>query len=170
MNKSKFKPGWYVIYTRSNYEKKIYNELKMNFKVYLPLKKTLKQWSDRKKEVEEPLYKSYVFIYLKNAIEQQKSLYVKGVNSYVNISGKPAMVTDKEIEIIKLFTGDFSNIELASYEIKVGEKRKINFGPFTGYDCFIINYDGKDKVMVSIDSLKSCISAEINKVHLAEFC
>ena len=30
---------------------------------YLPLKKVLKQWSDRKKWVEEPLFRSYIFIH-----------------------------------------------------------------------------------------------------------
>ena len=58
---------WFVIYTRSRFEKKIYQELlKINIESYLPLQKKLKQWSDRKKWVEEPLFRSYIFVKIDN--------------------------------------------------------------------------------------------------------
>ncbi|MDD7886347.1 transcription termination/antitermination protein NusG [Flavivirga sp. 57AJ16] len=167
MKSPKFRIGWYVIHTKSNYEKKVYNTLKNNFDVFLPMNKMVKQWSDRKKSVEKPLFKSYLFIHLKSPKDQLFALKTTGVYGYISIEGKPALVTDVEINSIKLFVGEFSNIQLAPFEICIGEKRRINFGPFSGYDCFVIGHKGKEKVIVRIDSLKSCISAELNKSHLA---
>ncbi|MBA0882475.1 UpxY family transcription antiterminator [Flavobacterium undicola] len=163
-----FRSGWYVIYTKSNCEKKVYDVLKEDFDVFLPLRKTIRQWSDRKKTVNTPLFKSYIFVFLKNSEDQSKALKPDGAYSYITIQGKPAIVTDKEIKSIKLFIGELLDVELAPFEICIGEKRKINSGPFLGYDCFIVDYKGKEKVVVRIDSLRSCIIAEINKIHFAE--
>lgn len=168
MKSPKYRIGWYVIYTKSNYEKKVYNTLKNEFDVFLPINKTVKQWSDRKKVVEKPLFKSYIFVHLKNEKDRLRALKVDGAYSYVSIGGKPAMVTDKEIKSMKLFIGELSEVQLAPFEICIGQKRKINFGPFSGYDCLIVDYNGKEKVVVRIDSLKCCISAELKRVHLAE--
>ncbi len=173
MNKpppKKFRVGWYVLYTKSNYEKKVYTLLKNRFDVFLPMSKIEKQWSDRKKTLEKPLFKSYIFIHLENEKDRIDVLKAEGVYNYVSIKGKPGMVTSKEINIIKLFIGELSDVQLVPFEICIGQKKRINFGPFSGYDCYIIDYDGKEKVIVRIDSLKSCISAEINKAHLAELC
>lgn len=168
MKSPQFRIGWYVIHTKSNYEKKVCNTLKNDFDVFLPMNKMVKQWSDRKKSVEEPLFKSYLFIHLKSWKDQLFVLKTEGVYKYINIEGKPALVTDAEIKAIKLFTGEFSNIQLTSFEICIGEKRRINFGLCSGYDCFIVGYKGKEKVIVRIDSLKSCISAELSKSYLAK--
>ncbi|MBJ6369750.1 transcription termination/antitermination protein NusG [Snuella sedimenti] len=170
MNISKFREGWYVMYTKSNYEKKVFQELKVHFDIFFPTTKKIVQKSQAKRVLEKPLFKSYVFIYLKNEKERLKALRTNGVFNYVNIAGKPVIVTKKEIDTIKLFIGELSNIELAPYEICIGQKRRINFGPFSGYDCYIVDYNGNDKVIVRIDSLKSCVSAELKKVHLAELC
>ena len=167
MESLKFRKGWYVVYTKSNYEKKAYDTLKNELEVFLPMKKTIKQWSDRKKTIESPLFKSYIFVYLNNEKEKLIALKANGVYSYITIQGKPAIVTEAEIKSIKLFIGELSGVELAPFDLCKGQKRKINFGPFSGYDCYIVDYDGNEKVIVRIDSLRSCISAEMNKVYLA---
>ncbi len=58
---------WYVLYTKSRNEKKLTQLLsEKGFDVYCPLQETVKQWSDRKKKVQEPIFKSYIFVHLKN--------------------------------------------------------------------------------------------------------
>ncbi|NJK87221.1 MAG: hypothetical protein HC906_15810 [Bacteroidales bacterium] len=53
---------WYAVYTRSRAEKKVYEELlRIKVEAYLPIISTLKQWSDRKKKVNEPLIRSLCF-------------------------------------------------------------------------------------------------------------
>jgi transcriptional antiterminator RfaH len=58
-----FSKNWFVFYTKSRQEKKV-NDLLLRhgFEPYLPLQKVLRQWSDRKKKVEVPLFNSYIFV------------------------------------------------------------------------------------------------------------
>ena len=54
---------WLAIYSRPRWEKKV-NQLlvEKGFESYCPLNKVRRKWSDRMKIVEEPLFKSYVFV------------------------------------------------------------------------------------------------------------
>ncbi|KFF29547.1 hypothetical protein IQ37_04805 [Chryseobacterium piperi] len=163
-----FIKGWYVIYTKSRYEKKTAQVLtEQNFKVYLPLNKTISQWSDRKKKVEKPLFSSYVFIYLETIKDYLRALAIDGVVVFIKFGDRLVRVLDEEINRIKLFLNEFSEVELrGSLEIKVGEKKKITSGPFENYECEIIKIDNKEKICVRIESLKHSILAEMHSYHL----
>ncbi|WBV56251.1 UpxY family transcription antiterminator [Chryseobacterium sp. Chry.R1] len=160
--------GWYVIYTKSRYEKKTAQILtEQNFKVYLPLNKTISQWSDRKKKVEKPLFSSYVFIYLETIKDYLRALAIEGVVIFIKFGNRLVRVLDEEIDRIRVFLNEFSDVELRnSLDIKVGEKRRITSGPFENYDCEIIKIDNKKKICVRIESLKYSILAEMHSYHL----
>ncbi|MDC8107047.1 transcription termination/antitermination protein NusG [Chryseobacterium sp. PTM-20240506] len=160
--------GWYVIYTKSRYEKKTAQILtEQNFKVYLPLNKTISQWSDRKKKVEKPLFSSYVFIYLETIKDYLRALAIEGVVIFIKFGNRLVRVLDEEIDRIRVFLNEFSDVELRnSLDIKVGEKRRIASGPFENYDCEIIKIDNKKKICVRIESLKYSILAEMHSYHL----
>jgi transcription antitermination factor NusG len=88
---------WHALYTKPRHEKKVADQLlDKRIDTYLPLRKILKQWSDRKKWVEEPLFKSYVFIHA-DAKERQRALYTYGVLKLVQFGDEPARVRDDEI-------------------------------------------------------------------------
>ena len=54
---------WHVIYTKSKWEKKVDDLLmQKGFECWCPVQKQERQWSDRKKIIETPLFRSYVFI------------------------------------------------------------------------------------------------------------
>src|ERR1700744_2834125 len=92
---------WYALYVSSRQEKKVQEGLlSKNIEAYTPLVKTMKQWSDRKKMVELPLIKGYVFV--KHAdIEKEKVFTVRGIVNYVTFERKPAVVNEKEIQVLK---------------------------------------------------------------------
>src|SRR5687767_5047441 len=98
---------WYAVYTKPRREKKVDKLLnEKGMESYCPLQKIQRQWSDRKKIVEEPLFKSYVFVRISD--EQQTELrMVNGVVNFVYWMGKPAIIKDKEIEIIKKFLNEY---------------------------------------------------------------
>ena len=55
--------SWYVLYTKPRHEKRLAERLHSEGRiVFCPLKKTTKQWSDRKKVVEEALFPSFIFV------------------------------------------------------------------------------------------------------------
>ncbi len=55
--------GWYAAYTMPKFEKRIYGELvKKNVEAYLPVQQVFRQWSDRVKKIELPLFPNYIFV------------------------------------------------------------------------------------------------------------
>jgi len=122
---------WFVIYTKPRTEKKVAERLaQLGIEVYCPLVTTMKQWSDRKKKVQEPLLRSYVFVRLD---EKQRDLVfqVSGVVRYVFWLGRPAVVRNQEIEALQ----ESLQHTLTSFEVrahKVGDIISIPTGPFQG--------------------------------------
>src|SRR4030042_2560830 len=98
-------PHWYALYTHSRAEKKVAEELeRQGIEHYLPLYKTLRQWSDRKKKVELPLIRSYLFV----KIREKKSypvLQTPGVMRIVSFSGRPVPIPDWQIENLRIVLG-----------------------------------------------------------------
>lgn len=104
---------WYVLYTMPRWEKKVYSRLtERGWEAYCPLQKQKKQWSDRTKVVEEPLFKSYVFVRISEE-DQTNIRLVPGVVNFVYWLGKPAKVRKEEITRVQRFLDDYSSVELA---------------------------------------------------------
>ena len=83
---------WYAVYTKPRWEKKIDSVLaRKGIESWCPLQKVQRQWSDRKKTIEEPLFKSYVFVHVDEQ-ERVKVLMTDGVLNYVFYLGKPAAI------------------------------------------------------------------------------
>ena len=151
---------WFPVYTRSRAEKKAYDELlKKNITCYLPLKKTVKQWSDRKKIVEEPLIKSYLFVYI-SAKEHAEVLMTNGISRFLYFSGKIASMPDKQIEDLKLLLATDAELEVLEYDIKKGEKVIIKAGPFKGMLAETVSIHNKQRLILRLDNMG--IAIEIN--------
>ena len=154
--------GWYVIYTKPRHEKKVFEDLTLReCTAYLPLVNRRSRWSDRLKIVEKPLFSSYVFVYLDNVASYYRVLPIDGFVMFITFGGKLAMVKDSEIETIKQLIAHCREVELVQSDIKIGEKRRISFGPLSGYNCETVSYKGKNKIIVRIESLRQNIMAEV---------
>src|SRR5688572_20945239 len=102
---------WFAVYTKPRWEKKVVKLLvEKGIENYCPLNKVRRQWSDRIKLVEEPLFKSYVFV---RVCEEDRTTVrmTDGVINFVYWNGKPAIIKDKEIQAIKLFLDEHENVE-----------------------------------------------------------
>jgi transcription antitermination factor NusG len=158
---------WLVFYTKSRHEKTIRDHLtKQGYKVYLPLLKERRKWSDRKKWVEFPLFKSYLFIKIipKDVIYALKN---PGIIRLVKFGGKPAIVQDKTIADLKL-------INEGNYDIKVvdnfmkGDKVKVRLGPLKGLEGEVITINNKKRLMINIEAIKQSIHIRIKKEYLSK--
>lgn len=112
--------NWYVIYTKSRYEKAVAEKLAfIGIEVYCPLLRRRKLWSDRWKWVEEPLFRSYCFVNIDDK-DRERVFSVPGVVRYLNHCGKPAIIRNKEMELLKnwLMQYDHESIEAGSFNIK----------------------------------------------------
>lgn len=129
--------NWYVVYTKPKWEKKVADKLnQVGIECYCPLITQVKQWSDRKKKIEVPLFNSYVFVRLADS-ERNSAFQVSGVVRYLFWLGKPAIVKDQEIEIIKrsLTASNLSEISVST--IQVGDKIKLESGAFTNQNAIV---------------------------------
>ena len=91
---------WYALYTKPRWEKKIHKSLQnKGIESYCPLNKVRRQWSDRIKVIEEPLFKSYIFVRVEEAMKTEVR-YVDGVLNYVYWNGKPAIVKDDDFNYV----------------------------------------------------------------------
>jgi transcription antitermination factor NusG len=159
---------WLAIYTKPRWEKKVDSVLKKkDIECWCPLQKIQKQWSDRKKIVEEPLFKSYVFVKVEDT-ERSKVLMTDGVLNYVYHVGKPAVIRDEEIEIIKKYLSEKdASISVQSIEsFNQNEMVKVNHGIFMDSVGTVLR-GGKRKVFVKLESLGQVMTVEFPAEYLS---
>ncbi len=156
---------WYAVYTRPRWEKKVSNLLHQGgIENYCPLNKVRRKWSDRIKLVEEPLFKSYVFVKVDEAGRTAVRM-TDGVINFVYWDGKPAVVKDKEIEAIKLFLEEHENVSLVKMDIKPNDRVRIVAGPMMDNEGKVLEV--KNKVArIAIDSLGFILVADIDRSKL----
>ena len=134
---------------------------------WCPLKKTEKQWSDRKKVVEVPLFTSYVFVRI-NETEKSVVLMTDGILNFVYYIGKPAIIRDEEIDIIKKFLSEkqasVSVQSLASLDENT--RIKVNHGIFMDTTGTVLK-GGKKKVFVKLESLDQVMVVEFPVEYLS---
>ncbi|KAF2333162.1 UpxY family transcription antiterminator [Flavobacterium daemonense] len=144
--------NWYVIYTKPKWEKKVAEKLtQIGVECYCPLITQVKQWSDRKKKVEVPLFSSYVFVQL-SEIDRNTVFNVPGVVRYLFWLGKPAVVRDEEINIIKSSLKATNISDIAVTSIQVGDRIKLESGAFSNQDA-IVQEVSKTHYILVLESL-----------------
>ena len=123
--------NWYVVYTKPKWERKVAEQLgKIGIECYCPLITVVRQWSDRKKKIEVPLFNSYVFVQLAE-LDRNLVFQSTGAVRYLFWLGKPAIVKEEEIDVIKkwLHTPDSYDVSLTA--IQVGDSIELESGPFS---------------------------------------
>lgn len=142
-----------AIYTKPRSEKKVAERLtNSGFEVYCPLQTTIKQWSDRKKKVQVPIFPSYIFVHV-NEVERPIILQDPAVLNFVYYVGKPAIIRDIEIEMLKQFLdNDYFYDDVSIYQYKKGDKVDIIAGPFKDYKAKIDDIH-KSHITLLVDSI-----------------
>ena len=161
---------WHALYVKSRSEKRVLSQLEeMGFQAYLPLITVVKQWSDRRKKIEEPLFKSYVFVY-SNDKQYIPILNVSGVVRFVSFEREAVVVPENQIVAIKKFVSDFESGEEYKMhndeELKVGQKVRIINGPMKGLTGRLETIRNKRHLIVFIDVVGQCIPVHIPRAKV----
>jgi transcription antitermination factor NusG len=157
---------WYAVYTKPRWEKKVHKLFdEKGLENYCPLNKVRKKWSDRIKVVEEPLFKSYIFVRVSED-EKTKVRMTNGVVNFVYWQGKPAVVKEKEINIIKKFLNEYENVMAQPITLRSDMKIKIQQGMFMDNEATITKVLN-NKVQVIIESIGYSLVAVIDKSNIA---
>lgn len=153
---------WTAFYTKPRNEKKVCARLSdSGYEIFCPVRTVLKQWSDRKKKVKEPLFTSYIFARVDDSIRQE-ILQDQGVVSSVFWLGKPVVVRDSEIKAIDDFLNENPEADAVSRIFHEGEKLQITDGPLRGETGELLKIKGT-KLILTIESLGFSLVAEVAK-------
>ena len=163
MNTEELKqPKWYAVYTRSRAEKKLYSLLtQKGIESFLPLRKTLKIYSDRKKWVEEPLLRSYILVRVSEK-DYYNVLNTAGAVKYVCFEGKAASIPDAHIVALQNFVNNRpKDLEIEMGELAPGEMMEVIDGPLKGTQGEIKQIRGNHRLLLRFDSLGFCVHTEV---------
>lgn len=154
--------SWYAVHTRLRWEKKVSHLLtEKGITTYCPLNRILRQWSDRKKIVLEPLFPCYVFV---QVAPQEMNLVreINGVLRFVNWLDKPAVIRDEEIESIRVFLHEHVNVQIEKIDVQINDEVEIVAGLLTEYQGRIVSVN-RNRVKVLLPSLGYMMMVDLDK-------
>jgi transcription antitermination factor NusG len=166
MSKANTEKHWLAVYTQPRWEKKVNKLLEdRQLEAYCPLNTVYRKWSDRMKKVEEPLFKSYVFVRVSEA-ERTAVRMTPGVVNFVYWLGKPAVIRDHEIAIIRQFLDEHEEVEaLRTEDIQPGSRLIITSGVMMDQQATALKV-GKRYVEVVIESIGYTLRAKLERTKL----
>jgi transcription antitermination factor NusG len=156
---------WYAVYTKPRWEKKVAEVLtKHSIENYCPLNKVLRQWHDRKKVVHEPLFTSYVFVKVEESrINELRK--VAGVLNLVYWLQKPAIIREEEINVIRKFLDEYSNVQLEKTVVSVNDVVRVIKGPLMEQEGNVLAVRNRT-VRISLPSLGYIMVAEVERQNV----
>ena len=156
---------WYAVYCKSRHEKKVAEQLEeKSIEHYLPLKTEVRQWSDRKKKVELPLFKSYIFVHI-NPSMQMPVLETYGAVTFVKFGGKLVPIQDEQIEAVRRIESYGVGLRSENADFQLDDHVKITGGPCAGLTGYL-SHRKKNRFIVVVDSIQLGASVEIQSEWL----
>jgi transcription antitermination factor NusG len=160
---------WYPVCTNPRAEKKAYQALlNKGIETYLPLKRQLKQWSDRKKWIDEPFIKSYLFVRIAEH-EQAEILMTLGITRFIYFGGKIASMPDRQIDDLKLLMTSSFELEITAENLLPGEKIIIKAGPLKGMTGEIISYRSQKQLILRLENLGYSVIIHVSASMINRF-
>ena len=150
---------WFVLYTKPHQELKVVQQLKeIGISSYCPTVKLIKQYSDRKKMVQKPLISSYVMVFIEER-KRNAVFSVFGIVRYLFWLGKPAVIQEKEITLMKKhLNGIYSAVSMTT--LTKGQLFKISEGPLAGRSGRVIEAQ-KNKIKLQLESLGMLVTLRL---------
>lgn len=148
---SKFASGWYLIYTRIKHEKKValrLNLLDVNY--YLPTQKKLRNWHDRKKYIDAPLFPCYLFVYMPDMDSYFKVHQIEGVLYFVKRGKELVKIPESQIFSIKAAVEHGKELEVIANDLPPGMEIEIAEGPLAGISAELIHFKNENRLLVRI--------------------
>lgn len=155
------RPAWYALHTRSRHEKVVDDLLtRKKIETFLPLRHIKRRWSDRIKEISEPLFKGYLFVHAP-LVRRVEILQTKGAVRFVGFGRVPSVVPEKELDALRRFIAEDIDVDPFPY-LKEGERVVVRTGPFRGVEGFLVYKKNAHRLVISLDLITQSASIEID--------
>lgn len=153
--------NWFAVYTRVRHEKKVLRKIEnKSIRTYLPLRRQLSQWKDRKKEIFTPLFPGYLFVKINPEIRTEV-LKVPGVVRMLGANGELTPVPEYQIDGIKELLGSGLKYEISNNYVS-GREVEVVKGPLAGTEGKIIQIRGNYKLILSVDIINRSVLVEVD--------
>jgi transcription antitermination factor NusG len=159
--------SWYAVQTRSRHEKQVVRQLEgQGIETFLPVSRQLREWSDRKKMVEFPLFPGYAFVRMIYRPEDRlRVLQTEGVVSFVGTGGQGTAIPDKQIEDIQMLLA--SKVPFESHPfLKAGQRVRIRSGSLNGTEGILVGQDADRALVVSVELIQRSVSIRLQGYEL----
>ena len=157
---------WFAIYVKSRSEKKVHEQLDdIGIESFLPLITRVKQWSDRKKKVDEPLFRSYLFVNIQ-LTDYYRVLQIPGVVKFITFEKQPVPVPDNQIIAIKEYINDIDLQNINYEDFKEGELVRIKSGQMKDLIGRFIKINGKHRIIVDIEVVGQSLPINIARSNV----
>ena len=156
-------PHWFAVRTAPRSELRASSELSLRgLENYLPTRRVIRNWSDRVKTVDEPLFPGYLFGRF-DLDDRVRVLQALGVKQIVGIGNTPAPISDSEIDNLRALVS--ANTLLVPWPyLDAGQRVRIDRGPLAGVEGFVVRADqGALRIVVSVDLLQRSVATEIDR-------
>jgi len=155
--------NWFVLRTKPRNEFKVYDQIiQKQIEVFLPSVDTLRIWSDRRKKISVPLFPSYIFIYGDESERRNAISETIGAMGYLMYRRRPAIITQNEINNIKISLMEPERVRIEEIQITKGDLVEVSHGPFKGMTGIISELRGTYKLVVNITELSASLNIELN--------
>lgn len=153
---------WYAVRTRSRHEKLVARQLEsQGIESFLPLVTQLRNWSDRRKQVETPLFSGYAFLRMIHSPEDRvRVLRTQGVVSFVGVQGSGTPIPDHQIEGIKTLIASRTPYEERAF-LRVGQRVRVRGGALDGMQGILVAENGDHSLVISVEPLQRSLYVRV---------
>lgn len=152
---------WIALYTRPRWEKSVASQLcKTGIHTYVPVRREVRQWTDRKKSIEVPLLPSYVLVQLDPA-HYQRVFQADGIIRVITFHRKVAVIRQSEIDLLRRIEDTTESISISSNLFRTNQEVRITSGAFAGFHGKIVRADGTCRVALEIQELSCAFVVEV---------
>ncbi len=154
---------WYALYVRSRYEKRVHQLLlEQNVVSFLPLLDTWKQWSDRKKKVSEPLFRSYLFVNIAMRKDKIAVLDTEGVVKFIGIGKTPSVIFQRDIDWLKQLVREPDAVHRTVDSLPPGQRVRVLAGPFKDFEGVVVRQGRESRLVVFFESIMQGVEVTIS--------
>lgn len=164
-----FQASWYALQVRSRKEAYVASQIEaQGFECLLPTYKSVREWSDRKKELEQPLFPGYLFSRF-DFRNRRPLITIPGVLQILGNGKVGIPVSDDEISVLRLAVSSGMPKEPWPY-LEVGQRVRVNYGSLAGLEGILVNVKGNHRVVVSVTILQRSVAMEVETSWLSAIC
>ena len=156
-------PKWYAIHTRARHERMVITRLESEaITTFLPVTSEIRQWSDRRKLVEVPLFSCYAFVRIARLSEvQAKIAHTDGVLGFVGSCGGPIPIPDVEIANIQALLSGMAPYTFYPF-LKIGQRIRVRGGSLDGVEGFLLSRNGNNTLVISVEPIQRSLAINLN--------